>query len=141
MPEGTITVASLKRDEDNWQTFARGMTQLHCLGLKLNWQSWHAPFESQLRLLDLPTYQWNLKNHWLPYKGTWMLTKGDEPSENCKHLVPFPSRTALVQDLVQESIAVDRAEVTIQSDILQPGFLEAMNGHRMNKCAVATSVR
>ncbi|KAJ5365999.1 polyketide synthase [Penicillium concentricum] len=70
MSEGTITVASLKRDEDNWHSFARGMTELHCLGLKLNWQSWHAPFKSQLRLLDLPAYQWNLKNYWLPYNGT-----------------------------------------------------------------------
>lgn len=141
MPEGTITVASLRRDEDNWHTFARSMAQLHCLGLKLNWQSWHAPFEPQLRLLDLPTYQWNLKNYWLPYKGTWMLTKDDNSSHTCNHMAPFPSRTALVQDLVQESITKDRAEVTIQSDILQPDFLEAMNGHRMNQCAVATSVR
>lgn len=140
MPEGTITVASLRRDEDNWHTFARGLTQLHCLGFKLNWQSWHAPFESQLRLLDLPSYQWNLKNYWIQYNGSWMLNKDQIPSERCNHLAPFPSRTALVQDLVQESITKDRAEVIIQSDILQPGFFEAMNGHKMNHCAVATSV-
>ncbi|KAJ5810983.1 polyketide synthase [Penicillium robsamsonii] len=139
MPEGTITVASLKRDEDNFHTFARGMAELHSLGLKLDWQSWHAPFESQLRLLDLPAYQWNLKNYWLPYNGTWMLAKDDNSSHSYNRLTPFPSQTALVQDLVQESIAKDRAEVTVQSDILQPGFWEAMNGHRMNQCAVATS--
>ncbi|KAJ5513133.1 polyketide synthase [Penicillium fimorum] len=68
-----------------------------------------------------------------------MLAKDDSSPQSCNRLAPFPSQTALVQDLIQESISKDRAEVTIQSDIQQPGFWEAMNGHRMNQYAVATS--
>lgn len=141
MPDGTLTIASLKRDEDNWRTFARGMAQLYNVGLNLDWNAWNAPFEMEyLRLLDLPSYHWNAKNHWIQYNGDWMLVKDKNPSPSRLQLAPTPLHTSLIHHLVEESIGQDNGEVIVQSNILHPDFLEAMYGHKMNGCAVATSV-
>lgn len=141
MQDGTLTIASLKLNEDNWQTFSRSMTQLHNVGVDLGWHGWHAPFESHLRMLELPAYQWNAKDYWIQYEGDWMVTKGIKSSANSPLSIPSALRTALVHHLVAETIGDNSGEVIVQSDILQPDFLEAMNGHKMNRCAVATSVR
>ncbi|EDP47078.1 hypothetical protein KXW98_000949 [Aspergillus fumigatus] len=145
MPPGTATIASLNRNEDNWSTFARSMAQLHNLGVDLNWHEWHAPFESELRLLtDLPAYQWNMKNYWIQYNGDWMLRKDGKSSaaaaaSHPHQAIPPALRTSLVHRLVCESVQETRVEVIVESDILHPDFFEAMNGHRMNGCAVATT--
>ncbi|PKX88913.1 non-reducing polyketide synthase encA [Aspergillus novofumigatus IBT 16806] len=147
MPPGTATIASLNSNEDNWCTFARNLGQLHNLGVDLNWHEWHAPFESDLRLLiDLPAYQWNTKNYWIQYNGDWMLRKDGKPSplssSSANHRlqsIPPALGTSLVHRLVYESVQDNRAEVIVESDIQHPDFFEAMNGHRMNGCAVATT--
>ncbi|GES60202.1 polyketide synthase [Aspergillus terreus] len=138
MAPETVTVPSLKKGEDNWLTLARGMAQMYSLGVPINWQEWHAPFESQLRLLELPSYQWNAKNHWIPYTGNWRLYKGDVPPAVVPSPTPSALRTSLVHRLVKESIKENEGEVVVQSDILQPEFLEEMKGHLMNGHPVAT---
>lgn len=136
----TIMVSSLKRGEDNWHTFARSMAQLHNLGFNINWQAWHAPFESQLRLLDLPAYQWNAKNYWIQYNGDWMLTKDSKPLGDRSQEISSTLQTAFVHKVVEETIDKDGGEVIIQTDILRSDFLDGMGGHEMNGCAVVTSV-
>ncbi|KAL4893568.1 hypothetical protein BDV59DRAFT_201748 [Aspergillus ambiguus] len=138
MPSGAVTIPSLKKGEDNWETLSRGMAQMYDLGVPIIWQEWHAPFEPQLRMLDLPAYQWNAKNHWIPYTGNWRLYKGDVPPTETPSPTPPVLRTSLVHSLVREEIKENEGEVVIQSDILQPEFLEEMSGHLMNGHPVAT---
>ncbi|ODM17076.1 hypothetical protein SI65_07475 [Aspergillus cristatus] len=68
-----------------------------------------------------------------------MVTKGAKSPASGPPSIPSALRTALVHHLVAETIEDNSGEVIVQSDILQPDFLEAMNGHKMNRCAVATS--
>ncbi|CAG8216576.1 unnamed protein product [Penicillium olsonii] len=134
----TTLVSTLKRDEDNWHTFARNMAQLHNIGFIINWQAWHAPFEAQLRLLDLPAYQWNNKNYWIQYNGTWMLAK-DRIPEGSTQDTQGSLQTAFVHQIIEESIGKDAGKVIAQSNILREDFLQGMGGHEMNGCAVVTS--
>lgn len=140
MPWDTMMVSSLRRDEENWHTFSRSMADLHNLGFNINWQTWHAPFESQLRLLDLPAYQWNAKNYWIQYNGDWMLTKNAKPLGERPQEASSTLQTAFIHKVIKETIDKDGSEVIIQSDILRADFLDGMGGHEMNGCAVVTSV-
>lgn len=72
-----IAIPSIRRGVDNWTTMSESMATLHQAGVTLNWNDFHLPFEGRLRLLDLPTYAWSEKNHWLQYNGDWCLTKGN----------------------------------------------------------------
>lgn len=143
----------MRRGDNNWTTMASTLASLHTLGFKLDWSEFHGPFESSLRLLDLPTYAWNNKTYWIQYNGDWALTKGNNFYDEEKGLVKAQAAaalppavsglsTSLVQRVVHEDIDVGdgMGEVVMQSDLMQPDFRAAAWGHRMNNCGVVTSV-
>ncbi|KAL3459999.1 hypothetical protein BJX64DRAFT_278756 [Aspergillus heterothallicus] len=136
IPGAQAIVPSLRSDEDNWSTFARGMAVLHEAGVRLNWDEWYRPFEPELRLLDLPSYQWNLKNHWIQYNGDWLLTKdkGNVSAEQRpSRLTAIPAclRTPLLHDVVEEEFTGGRGRIVIQSNIHDDEFFAVASGHKM----------
>ena len=141
-----IAVPSMRRGDNNWKTLAESMAVLHQVGLPIEWNEFHRPFEPSLRLLDLPTYAWNDKNYWMQYNGDWCLTKGNtfygDEKDSIKPVAAVTSE--LSTSVVQQIIAVDingvAGVVAMQSDLMQSDFLAAANGHRMNDCGVVTSV-
>ncbi|KAI3545136.1 beta-ketoacyl synthase domain-containing protein [Colletotrichum abscissum] len=139
-----VALPSLRRGEDNWTTLADSLATLHSAGLDVDWNEFHRPFEIELRLLDLPTYSWNNKNHWIQYNGDWALVKGNTFYENPKQtkaaLLPVSSfRTSLVQAIIHEEFHGTSGIVTMQSDLMSAEFFSAAHGHNMNGCGVVTS--
>jgi acyl transferase domain-containing protein len=127
---------------------AESLAQLHLGGIDVGWNEFHRPFESKLRLLDLPTYAWNNKNYWLQYKGDWCLTKGNEFYTDQNSIVQEPAhaqsaseiQTSTAQQIIRSSFEGRAGSVTVQSDLQQKDFLSAAHGHNMNGCGVVTSV-
>lgn len=152
VPSTKVAVPSMRRGEDNWKTMAESMAALHLAGVSVDWNEFHRPFEGRLRLLDLPTYAWNEKNYWLQYEGDWALTKGNNfyttrKDSSSGNAVPPRSvhlnsslKTSTVQHIVEESFENGAGVVVMESDLMQPDFLAAAHGHRMNGCGVVTSV-
>ncbi|KAM3081851.1 hypothetical protein ACMFMG_004321 [Clarireedia jacksonii] len=141
MPSLAITAASLKRDEDNFRTLSETLAQMHIAGVDIDWNAWHSPFEKNLRLIDLPAYKWNNKNYWLQYNGDWMLHKDQMPRAVSPEIETVSTlRTSLVHRVVHEKVWAEGAELVVRSDLMQPEFLEAASGHRMNGHNVITSV-
>ncbi|KAL8989971.1 MAG: hypothetical protein Q9177_001265 [Variospora cf. flavescens] len=146
VPAVNLAVPSMKKGEDNWVTLANSMATLHCGGFELEWNELDRPFESSLKLLDLPTYAWNDKNYWIEYNGDWALTKGNNfyaPKEEPKATTaPEPVSslsTSTVQQIIEEDWTENTARVVMQSDLMKPDFYAAANGHFMNGCGVVTS--
>ncbi|SLM39055.1 polyketide synthase [Lasallia pustulata] len=149
IPLTELAVPSIRRGDDNWKTMAESMAALHLAGVGISWNEFHRPFESRLRLLDLPTYAWNDKNYWLQYNGDWCLTKGNTFYEAEKEAAraktapktPLASeiQTTTVQQIIEETFNGSAGTVAMQSDLMQPDFLAAAHGHRMNNCGVVTS--
>lgn len=129
---------------------ASSLAALHSYGIEVNWNEYHRPFESSLRLLDLPTYAWNDKTYWIQYNGDWALTKGNNYYDEEKGLskaraAPAPVSslsTSLVQRIIDETFDTENktGHVVMQSDVMHPEFRAAAWGHRMNNCGVVTSV-
>ncbi|KAJ5762079.1 uncharacterized protein N7511_005461 [Penicillium nucicola] len=147
-----VAASSFHRDENNWHTLSRSLALLHCVGVEVNWNEFHRPFEKDLRLLDLPTYAWNEKNHWIQYTGNWGLTKGNIPcdfkkmtlsrtsSETPARLAPISRlRTSLVHKVVEEKFSGSAGRVVVQSDLMEQEFQAAAWGHKMNGVGVVTS--
>ncbi|KAF2272823.1 putative polyketide synthase [Westerdykella ornata] len=149
IPSTQLAVPSMRRGDDNWKTMAESMAALHLAGVAVNWNEFHRPFESRLRLLDLPTYAWNEKNYWLQYNGDWCLTKGNtfyDAEKQAAKGQPVPAapvkseiQTSTVQQIIQATFEGSAGTVVMQSDLMQADFLAAANGHRMNNCGVVTS--
>lgn len=144
LPSTNLTVPSLRRGEDNWVTLSQTLASLHLAGVDFSWNEYHRPFEPALRLLDLPTYAWNDKTYWIQYNGDWALTKGNTFYDEEKRLLqpPAPSSaplTSTVHHILSQTITPTTATITIQSDLMQPDFLAAAWGHKMNNAGVVTS--
>jgi len=150
LPSVNAAVPSLRRGEDNWQTISQSLGLLHCAGVEVGWNEFHRPFERGLRLLDLPTYAWNDKTYWIQYNGDWALTKGNtfydaEKASKAIQGTPLAAphsslRTSTVQQIIDETFSGSAGRVVMQSDLMQPEFLAAAYGHKMNGCGVVTSV-
>ncbi|KAI1640764.1 hypothetical protein F4809DRAFT_637216 [Biscogniauxia mediterranea] len=127
----TINVAtpSLRRDDDNWMTMAKSLAALHCAGVKVDWNEFHRPFESALRLLDLPTYAWNDKKYWIQYNGDWALTKGN---------TFYDAEKGIDKQIIDQSFEGAAGIVVVQPDLMQPDFRNAAWEHQMNGCDVVT---
>ncbi|KAH7065575.1 hypothetical protein B0J12DRAFT_707015 [Macrophomina phaseolina] len=141
-PSTKAAVGSLRRGQDNWSTLSESLSVLHSEGVEINWNEFHRPFERGLRLLDLPSYAWNERNYWIQYKGDWALTKGNTvwSTSGGSGAEPRPQlRTSTVHEVLDESISSEKGAITVQSNVMDPDFLEAANGHRMNDCGVVTS--
>ncbi|KAK9418015.1 hypothetical protein SUNI508_08444 [Seiridium unicorne] len=149
LSSANIGVASLRRDEDSWTTMSQGLASLHCAGIKVDWNEFHRPFETALRLLDLPTYAWNDKTYWIQYNGDWALTKGNtfydaekrlmKPQDGQLTPVHSSLSTSTVQQIIHESFNGTAGTVVMQSDLSKPDFYAAAWGHKMNDCGVVTS--
>ncbi|KAJ5952332.1 uncharacterized protein N7479_010745 [Penicillium vulpinum] len=147
IPSVRASVPSMRRSEDNWTTLSNSLATLHTAGVTLGWNEFQRPFEQGLRLLDLPTYAWNDKNHWIQYNGDWALTKGntfydaEKAAVNGNPLTAPHSnlRTSLVHRVVDETFSGTAGQVVVQSDLMQADFLAAAWGHKMNGAGVVTS--
>lgn len=150
LPSVHASVPSMRRGEDNWATLSHSLATVHAAGVPLGWNEFQRPFERGLRLLDLPTYAWNDKNHWIQYNGDWALTKGNTFYDAEKAAVkaaganpltaPHSSlRTSLVHRVVEEVFSGAAGHVVVQSDMMQADFLDAAWGHQMNGAGVVTS--
>ena len=143
-----VAVPSHRREDDNWKTMAQSLATLHCAGVQISWNEFHRPFETALQLLDLPTYAWNDKTHWIQYNGDWALTKGNTFYDAQKGLKkaqiapPMPKSslsTSTVQQIIEENFNGTAGTVVMQSDLMQADFRAAAWGHKMNGCGVVTS--
>ncbi|KAJ5114039.1 hypothetical protein N7456_002573 [Penicillium angulare] len=132
-----VIVPSIRANESNWDTLAASMAVLHDSRIPLNWNEWCRPFESNLRLLTLPSYAWNLKNHWIQHNGDWLLTK-DKAAPVIKKMTMRSafSRTPLIHEIIEESFFDEGGIIVAQSNVMDPDFFDIAAGHRMSGRAV-----
>ncbi|GFF28250.1 conidial yellow pigment biosynthesis polyketide synthase [Aspergillus udagawae] len=127
-----VIVPSLRSDETNWHTLAISMCTLQEAGVPLEWNEWYRPFESEVGLLNLPPYQWDLKNHWIQHNGDWLLVKDKRPATDSVSTAPPSLRTALVHQILEESFWADGGEIMVQSDVMNKDFFAVASGHKMS---------
>lgn len=145
MPQTKLQI-SCRRNENNFTTVAGTLADLHVNGHAVDWNAYFQPFERSHQLLLLPKYCWNEKNYWIPYVGTWTLDKA-YPSGNRRDAAAGLTaqgsslRTSSVHRILAEEITATTATLTAMSDMMDPEFRAAVDGHTMNGYGVATSVR
>jgi len=140
-------VSSLRRNEDDFATISKSLATLHCEGFPVRWNEYFRPHEKAHNLLTLNQYQWNEKDYWIQYEGTWMLDKA-YPKNQSNNKPAFGTltssgsslRTSSVHQIISEELADSTGELTAVSDIMYPDLLAAIDGHTMNGYGVATTV-
>lgn len=71
-PQMTV-LPTLTQNGDVWPNLLQIFSTLYTRGLDLDWVAYHAPFDAAKRVIDLPSYNWDLKEYFIPYEGDWCL--------------------------------------------------------------------
>jgi monodictyphenone polyketide synthase len=134
-----LVCSTLHRDSDNWTSLVKMLSSLYEVGLNIDWNEYHRPFEHSLRLASMPTYAWNNKNYWIQYRGDWNLSKGQILPEPA---LPVASmfRTSSIQRLYSENYDSLTAQVLGECNMTDPLLKDVIEGHAMNGYGVASSV-
>ena len=129
----TIMMHTIDANTSNWTTISKGLSAAYMNGVDIDWLALHQPYESDLELLTLPTYAWDMKNYWV----TWT-EKGDGSApEKSQATSSEPFVTTCAQHLVQESSSPN-IRVTFRASISDPEFLALIDGHKMQQVGLAS---
>ncbi|KAL9585668.1 MAG: hypothetical protein Q9203_004154 [Teloschistes exilis] len=134
----TKALPSLKRDEKCWSTIARSVANAYNSGANISWTDHHHEYHKSSRLLELPTYAFDLKKYWLDYQGDWLLTKGDVN----KAVAPVPQPTFYTTSLQQvesELFTGNSASVVFSSQLGDAKLNAAVRGHIVNGIGLCPS--
>ncbi|KAG8527707.1 Type I Iterative PKS [Bacidia gigantensis] len=133
-PPPTKINHSIDANSSNWASISKSLAMAHMSGADVDWLALHAPYEGNLELLPLPTYVWDVKDYWITHtdKKAGLVvdaTQAAAPSE------PFLGTTA--QYLVEKTLS-PKIQVTFRATISEHGFLGLIDGHQMQKIALAS---
>ena len=134
------TIPSLRRQEDTWKVFSNSLSALYTSGIELQWKEYHQDFSTTHEVLDLPSYKWDLKNYWIPYRNNFCLTKG-APVESKAEVAPMTTFISTAAQRVLETTSdANSASVLIENDIADPELNRVIQGHKVNGAALCPSV-
>ncbi|KAI3397077.1 hypothetical protein diail_11219, partial [Diaporthe ilicicola] len=125
---------TIDANTSNWASISKTFAAAYTSGVDVDWLALHAPYESNLELLSMPTYAWDVKNYWITHtdKNSALVPAGAltaAPSE------PFLATTA--QYLVEKSLS-PKVQVTFRAGISDHGFMGLIDGHKMQKIGLAS---
>ena len=149
LPNGPFTVLpTLKRNQDMWPILTQTLSSLYTAGADIDWIEYHRPFPSCQRVLQLPAYQWDLKDYWIQYVNDWSLRKGEPPGEVQLLLAeeisePAPvilKPTASIHRLVSENLTKSHYEIIVETDLSHRELKQVVLGHVVNGVPLCTPV-
>ena len=136
----TKALPTLRRDEDCWSTISKSISNAFNSGTKIMWTQYHKDFRAALKLLELPSYAFDLKNYWIQHEGDWSLRKGDTAIANPTPTVPQQTfSTTCLQQVESEIFTQDSASVAFSSSLAEPNLHTAVRGHLVNNIGLCPS--
>ena len=142
----TRTLSSLKKNTDTWRVLAGELELLYLNGIDIQWNEYQRDFRSSHKVIDLPSYSWDLKKYWIQYRNDFCLTKGDDPVQSQTSVAPIEQTPApiyispSVQRVLEEYNAPDVSTLLVESDIHDPRLAPIIQGHKVNSVALCPSV-
>ncbi|KAI0401614.1 hypothetical protein F4802DRAFT_618819 [Xylaria palmicola] len=129
-------LASMRRGKGDWEVFASSVAAAYKAGLTIDWRKYHKPFETALRLLELPSYAFDLENYWIQYEGDWSLTKGRAARGACACSADGPNSQPTgppsLYQIQSKVVTAEEVSITFTSEVSDPRLRDMVHGHRVN---------
>ena len=137
----TTAMSTLQKDTDPWRTLMSAVQTLYLDGTDINWMEYHKGFPSAHRVLQLPTYSWDLKNYWIMYRGNFCLTKGDihERAQSRKDSASEVALSSSVHRVLEEQNGIEKSNLLTESDIHDKRLYPILRGHQVNGAKLCPS--
>ncbi|OQD80281.1 hypothetical protein PENANT_c037G05923 [Penicillium antarcticum] len=134
-PSTSKVMSTLDATGNDWLSVAQCLSGLYQNGVDVDWLGLHAPYESSLRLQTLPTYEWDLKDYWMPYvepSGPGQAVVANTTSGRGKTSGPI---STCAQYVIEESMT-PKPQIKLGAVTADAGFKAFIDGHRLRGVAV-----
>ena len=71
-------MCALDSKKPNWVSVSNLVTKYYSSNGNIRWDEYHKEYLDALKLLDLPSYPFELKKHWIQYEGDWVIRKNQK---------------------------------------------------------------
>jgi iterative type I PKS product template protein len=132
-PPSAKIMHTIESNTSNWMSISKSLSAAYMNGIDVDWLGLHTPYESNLELLTLPTYAWDVKDYWI--------THTDKSREAVAEKSPAPSLEPFVATCAQYLVSKSsspKIQVTFRASISDPGFLALIDGHKMQQIGLAS---
>ncbi|KAJ4315567.1 Non-reducing polyketide synthase Dhc5 [Neodidymelliopsis sp. IMI 364377] len=132
IPASKVT-PTLQPNTSNWASISKALATAYNNGVEVDWQAYHAPYESDLKLLTLPSYGWEVKNYWI--------THTDKAPEVIPEQSPVASSEPILSTCVQYLVSKSSSpnvQATFRASISDPGFSGLIDGHKMQEIGLCS---
>ena len=130
---------TLKSNEENWKTISNAVARAYLSKQPVAWADFHHEYIGSLTLLELPTYAFDLKDYWSPFRQE-LLGSGAHQSPSKLPAPTGPERkplgTTCVQWVEKESFKDDEISATFSSHTSEPKLFAAIQGHLVDGTAI-----
>ncbi|KAI9695808.1 MAG: polyketide synthase pks13 [Bogoriella megaspora] len=126
---------TIDANSSNWTSISRTLVAAYSSGIDVDWLALHEPYESNLELLALPTYAWDVKDYWITHTDR----NNGALVPNAKAVPSDPFLTTTAQYLVHKALTPEgQIQVTFRAGISEHGFMGVIDGHRMQQIGLAS---
>lgn len=130
-PPADRVLSSLESKTDPWASVPKTLAGAYGSGVVVDWFAFHGPFVARLKLLNLPSYSWDLKDYWITYEER----KEMQPSSVTAPVAP--SRISSCAAYVVQQSTSPKLRVTLGASIDTPDFKALIDGHKIRGVSIA----
>jgi naphtho-gamma-pyrone polyketide synthase len=152
MGSSTQILASVRRNDSRiWSTLSDSLSAFYLAGITVQWGEYYRDLDCFHRVLELPTYQWDYKKHWIQYIHDWSLRKGEpavsvvnkKVAESGSNMSPAgPPQvflSATCQAVISSATKQEASSVTVASDLSHPDFRAVFESHKVHGAMLCPS--
>lgn len=121
------TFASSRKGDDAWKLIAPALSAFYAAGADIKWMAYHADFRSCQKVLELPSYGWDLKEYWIQYVHDWSLRKGD-PVPRGKSL---DLESSSIHQVKQDTLSYSGGQLVVEADLSRSDLHPMVQGHKV----------
>ncbi|KAI1292422.1 hypothetical protein F5Y03DRAFT_375883 [Xylaria venustula] len=119
----TVLAAGLDPKKPDWSIISKALTMYYSNNGSVRWDEYHREYLDCLKLLQLPSYPFELKRYWIQYDGDWMIRKNQKLV--CEHTTTPPRVTLesstlhrVENDLIEKGVRKIRFHTELAGDQL-----------------------
>ncbi|RWA10748.1 hypothetical protein EKO27_g4373 [Xylaria grammica] len=130
-------LSSLTKKGDSWNTLTQTLAKIYMTGYDVKWEEYHKDFSTNLRVISLPHYKWDLKHFWIRYVHDWSLCKGDpqRTADSRPGLISNLIHSVLIEDI---DASIRSGSIVVRTDLGSEKLLAIIQGHKVDGFPLST---
>ncbi|KAL4798587.1 hypothetical protein BDV19DRAFT_386069 [Aspergillus venezuelensis] len=124
------TLPALQRGKPDWEAISKCLAAGYMRQIPVRWDAVHSDYIDCLSLVDLPSYAWDGKEYWTPYKRQPDLQESKHESNTSATRIPASTLPKF------ESNSADTTTRSHIYDAKAPSFFRAIRGHLVYGVAI-----